>query len=183
MRIVAANLQHDGAIAIVRDGQLARYIEAQKDNHRRYASLGVLTLSRVWNGIGEQLGGPPDIVGIAGWQNSVAPYRGCGTNSIVTGFIDSDATMRQFATSHERAHILCAYALSPFEQGEPCYALVYEGNIGAFYSIDHECNITPLIEPVREPGHRYAALYELADRTFAADSQGMSAGTAGKLMA
>ena len=47
-----------------------------------------------------------------------------------------------FSSSHERSHLLCGFGMSPFPQGSSCYALVWEGAIGAFYEIDPDMNIT-----------------------------------------
>ena len=41
-----------------------------------------------------------------------------------------------FSSSHERSHLLCAFGMSSLPKGTPCYALVWEGAIGAFYEID-----------------------------------------------
>ena len=50
--------------------------------------------------------------------------------------------------------------------GTPCYALIWEGAIGAFYKIDAELNITLLGDVLHEPGNRYTAIYGLADPSF-----------------
>ena len=44
--------------------------------------------------------------------------------------------VRYFSSSHERSHLLCAFGMSDLPKGTPCYALVWEGAIGAFYEID-----------------------------------------------
>jgi len=56
--------------------------------------------------------------------------------------------------------------MSNLPKGTPCYALLWEGVIGAFYEIDAELNITKIADVMPEPGHRYAMLYALADPTF-----------------
>ena len=70
-----------------------------------------------------------------------------------------------------------------YPTGTPCYALIWEGTIGAFYEIDAELNITILADIMREPGHRYAMLYGLADSTFAKNLEFTRISDAGKLMA
>src|SRR5207302_4888372 len=75
--------------------------------------------------------------------------------------------VRYFSSSHERSHLLCAFGMSSLPKGTPCYALVWEGAIGAFYEIDSELNITLLADVLNQPGNRYALLYGLADPTFA----------------
>ena len=56
--------------------------------------------------------------------------------------------------------------MSSLPKGTPCYALVWEGAIGAFYEIDSELNITLLADVLNQPGNRYGLLYGLADPTF-----------------
>jgi hydroxymethyl cephem carbamoyltransferase len=180
MRIVAYHTEHDGAVAIVKDRRLLAYVEAQKDNQVRYAEL---TSDRLAAAL-QYLDGEPDVLAVGGWFERDGGYHGCDDSVINVKSLDADEThARRFSTSHERAHIFCAYSLSPFEQGRPCYALIYDGDIGTFCSIDENCRITRLATPVTEPGHRYSFLYELAHRDFPDDSRGWSYGVAGKLMA
>ena len=185
MKIVGTHLYHDGGIAVAVDGELVRYVEASKDNGRRYADLGALSLWRLYRAALMQESGPPDVLAVGGYLAlpaggySGVSHEECETWSLNIGNTRVDG----FTTTHERAHVFCSYALSDIPQGEPCYALVYEGLIGALYRIDEKCNITRLHVPMTEPGHRYAALFELADPSFPDDSQGLSMGTAGKLMA
>jgi predicted NodU family carbamoyl transferase len=178
MKIVALHTEHDGAVAIVQDGRLLAYVEAQKDNHVRYSNL---TTDRVATAL-QYLDGEPDVLAVGGWFGRDGGYHGCDSSTISVEPLDETGAQR-FSTSHERAHIFCAYGLSPFAQGQPCYALIYDGDIGTLCSVDENCEITRLAVPLTEPGHRYAFLYELAHRDFPADSRGWSYGVAGKLMA
>jgi predicted NodU family carbamoyl transferase len=73
--------------------------------------------------------------------------------------------------------------MSSLPKGTPCYALVWEGAIGAFYEIDSELNITLLADVLNEPGHRYTLLYGLADPTFPKNAGLVRLSDAGKLMA
>jgi len=93
-------------------------------------------------------------------------------------------TIDFFSSSHERSHLLCAFGMSNLTKGAPCYALLWEGIIGAFYEIDAELNVTKIAEVMPEPGHRYAMLYALADPTFDKSTAEYSRlSDAGKLMA
>ncbi len=92
-------------------------------------------------------------------------------------------SVHNFSSSHERSHLLCAFGMSSLPKGTPCYALVWEGTIGAFYEIDSELNITLLANVMNEPGNRYASIYGLADPTFPKDSPFSRFSDAGKLMA
>ena len=73
--------------------------------------------------------------------------------------------------------------MSPFPQGSPCYALVWEGAIGAFYEIDPDLNITLIADVMNEPGNRYISIYGLADPTFPKNAPFSRFSDAGKLMA
>lgn len=88
--------------------------------------------------------------------------------------------MLYISSSHERSHIMCSYGMSPFPQGDPCYALLWEGTFGAFYEINHELNITKHADILSHPGHRYSILYALAGKGYAGKDLGDAAG---KLMA
>jgi predicted NodU family carbamoyl transferase len=90
--------------------------------------------------------------------------------------------VRSFSSSHERSHVLCTFGMSTLPKGTPCYALVWEGAIGAFYEIDSELNITLIADVLNQPGNRYGLLYGLADPTFPKNALPRFS-DAGKLMA
>jgi predicted NodU family carbamoyl transferase len=73
--------------------------------------------------------------------------------------------------------------MSTLPKGTPCYVLVWEGHIDAFYEIDSELNVTILADVLNQPGNRYGLLYGLADPTFPKDGPYPRASDAGKLMA
>ena len=73
--------------------------------------------------------------------------------------------------------------MSNLPKGTQCYALVWEGAIGAFYEIDTELNITLLADVMNQPGNRYILLYGLADPTFPKNAPFSRFSDAGKLMA
>ena len=92
--------------------------------------------------------------------------------------------IRRFSSSHVRSHIMCAYGLSPFPQGQPCYVLIWEGLIGAMYYVDEEVRIKKIGDALIAPGNRYQLLYELADPDLAiTDRSWLRFEDAGKLMA
>ncbi len=170
MNILGMHNGHDGAVAVVEDAHLITCVEAQKDNHRRYSNFTSARLSAALRHVRSA----PDVVA----AGSFSPYHGCEAASTSVGEFEFDGRrVPRFTTSHERAHIFCAYALSPFAQGRPCYVLIWEGTIGTFCSVDEKCEVRRLAVPLVEPGHRYAMLYELAHPSFGA------MGVAGKLMA
>lgn len=54
--------------------------------------------------------------------------------------------LHTYESSHARAHIFSSWALSPFPEGTPFYALVWEGALGAFYRVDERMNISKMPE-------------------------------------
>lgn len=191
MKILSFNPGHDGAIAFLRDSRLIMSIEAEKDSNYRYSSVSA---TNVFDAIGE-LEEFHDVISMGGWwprdhyeyiqgsRNHVG-YRGVSKTDVI---ISQRRFLRRrvgyFSSSHERSHILCAFGMSSLPKGTPCYALVWEGEIGAFYEIDPELNITLMADVLNQPGHRYGLLYGLADRTFPKDGPYPRSSDAGKLMA
>lgn len=190
MKILSYNPGHDGSFAYIDDGGLVVSIEAEKDSHYRHSPLSI---SDVFSVLAE-LNEVPDVLCKAGWWpgdshlprlHVLSGYRGVHSSDIIVGRERIfGKTVEYFSSSHERSHILCAFGMSNIPMGTPCYALLWEGVIGAFYEIDSNLNITKLADVMPEPGHRYALLYGLADPTFdksAAEFSRLS--DAGKLMA
>lgn len=191
MKILSYNPGHDGAIAFLTDGKLQISIEAEKNSNYRYSPLSG---HDVLNAIGE-LEDIPDAICMGGWwprdhhefqygTPDNAGYRGITQSAISVGerrFLKRD--VRYFSSSHERSHILCAYGMSPLPIGTPCYGLVWEGAIGAFYEIDGSLDITLLADVMSQPGNRYGQIYGFADPNFPKDGRLPSFSDAGKLMA
>lgn len=191
MKILSYNPGHDGAIVHLVDGRLEMSLEAEKDSNYRYSSI---SSPDVLNAIGE-LEEIPDAICMGGWWprdhhefvhgsiNNVG-YRGVAKEDVIVGkrrFLKK--SVRYFSSSHERSHILCAFGMSPLPKGTPCYALVWEGAIGAFYEIDADLNVTLVADVLNQPGNRYGQLYGLADPTFPKDGPYPRFSDAGKLMA
>ncbi len=189
MTILSYNPGHDGAIALLRNARLMMSIEAEKDSNYRY----VPTSSHdVFNVLGE-LDEVPDVVCTGGWWPREKPVLGSHAHAGYRSVMNSDVIIGKrrllgkqvdyFSSSHERSHILCAFGMSHLQKGTPCYALVWEGSIGAFYEIDDRLNISRIADVMREPGHRYALLYGLADPSFNKNGPYSLHSDAGKLMA
>lgn len=191
MKIISYNPGHDGAIAFLQDYRLTMSIEAEKDSNYRYSSVSI---ANVLDTIGE-LNELPDVICMGGWwpkdhheylhgSPKNAGYRGVSNDDVI---VSQRRFLRRrvdyFSSSHERSHILCAFGMSSLPKGTPCYALVWEGGIGAFYEIDSELNITLLADVLDKPGNRYGLLYGLADPTFPKDGHYPRFSDAGKLMA
>jgi hydroxymethyl cephem carbamoyltransferase len=188
MRIFAYKPGHDGHVALLEDGKLVFSIEAEKDSGARYAPI---TPELLMHGL-SLCPDVPDVIAVSGWMNSFRPmadpvgagYFGVGPEAVrlETGTFQG-RKVRRFSSSHERSHLLGSYAMAPFPQGEPCYALVWEGIIGAFYRIDADLAITRIGTPMTGPGHKYGFLYGLADPTWPAEARKSRREDAGKLMA
>ena len=188
MRILSWKPGHDGHIAALEDGELAFSMEAEKDSGPRYGRVTHALMMRAL----ERLSGVPDVIAVSGWANDFRPlgdfieggYFGVDSDHFVKRpqqFLGQDCQF--FSSSHERSHLLGSYAMSPYAQGEPVYALVWEGFIGSFYRINEDVSIERLATPLEGPGHKYAFIYGLADEEFPADSLRPRFEDAGKLMA
>jgi predicted NodU family carbamoyl transferase len=190
MRILSYNPGHDGAFTYLIDGRLAFSIEAEKHSRYRHSSVSVPDAISVFGEMTEV----PDVICRSGWwpnetmlteQTAFAGYYGSSKEHIIHGKKRVlGKTIEYFSSSHERSHLLCAFGMSSIPMGTPCYALLWEGVIGAFYEVDALLNFTKLADVMPEPGHRYALLYGLADPTFDKSKSAYSRfSDAGKLMA
>jgi hydroxymethyl cephem carbamoyltransferase len=189
MNILSYNPGHDGAIANLKDAHLQLSIEAEKNSNWRHSPIS----SRdVFDALGE-IDEFPDVICKGGWwprdhheylHGPHVQYRGVSKSDVI---VDQRRLLGRpihyFSSSHERSHLLCAFGMSSLPKGTPCYVLVWEGEIGAFYEIDSALNITLLGDVLNQVGNRYALLYGLADPTFPKDGHYPRVQDAGKLMA
>ena len=189
MNILSYNPGHDGAISYLKDAQLLVSIESEKDSNYRYSPISSHDVFKVLGELDEI----PNVICTGGWwpreENSLganvhAEYRGINKRDIV---IQKSRLfgkqVHYFSSTHERSHLLCAFGMSSLPKGTPCYALIWEGEIGSFYEIDSELNIELLANVLNEPGNRYASVYGLADPTFPKNADFSRFSDAGKLMA
>jgi predicted NodU family carbamoyl transferase len=187
--IISYNPGHDGALVHLRDGRLVSSVEAEKDSNWRYTPLGTRDLLDAFS----RLDQVPDVLCTGGWWPREARLTGTPWHVGYRGVAKDGITANQrlllgksvpfFSSSHERSHLLCAFGMSPFPQGSSCYALVWEGAIGAFYEIDSDLNVTVIADVMNEPGNRYMSIYGLADPTFPKNAPFSRWSDAGKLMA
>jgi predicted NodU family carbamoyl transferase len=187
--ILSYNAGHDGAVAHLRDGYLASSVEAEKDSNWRYTPLGTQDLLVAFG----RLDQVPDVICTGGWWPREARPTGTPWHAAYRGLANDAITVDRrrlfgkpvpfFSSSHDRSHVLCAFGMSPFPQGSPCYALVWEGAIGAFYEIDPDLNVTLVADVMNEPGNRYMSIYGLADSSFPRSLPFSRWSDAGKLMA
>lgn len=190
MNILSFNPGHDGAIAYLKDAHLIVSIEAEKNSNYRYSPISGTDLLMALGAVDDV----PDVICVGGWwardhdeflraSSKHVGYRGVSvSDTILDDRFLFGFPIRYFSSSHERSHILCSFGMSPLPKGTPCYALIWEGAIGAFYEIDDKLSITRLADVLPQPGNRYALLYGLADPTFHKDAHPRLE-DAGKLMA
>ena len=158
MRIIGYTSSHDGNIVLVENGTLIFSIEGEKDSQDRYSPMNPLRQQAI---ITEH---SPNILASSNYPHPLPPG---GDNYF--GIKESYRTSVQkdkylaFSTTHERAHILCAYGLSPWSQGQPCYCLCWEGVIGHFYRIDEKLRITEFPFSFSNPGQRYLIPFGAAE--------------------
>ena len=188
MLILSFKPGHDGAICALKDSKLQFSLEAEKDSFPRYDRITpeLLTLA------GARLDGIPDCVAIGGWvkgwhsveRTAEAGYFGREGAAIQTrqqNFMGKPVEL--FSSTHERSHIMGAYGMSPYRQGQPVYCLVWEGNIGDFYEIDADVNVHHLGHVLTDPGNKYSSLFMIADPSFPLLKGHFRFEDAGKLMA
>lgn len=189
MEILSINPGHDGAVAHLSGGRLVSSVEAEKDSNYRYTPLSSHDLLAALG----RLDRAPDAVCTGGWWPREARPTGTPQHVGYRGIGPSEIRIEQrpflgrsipfFSSSHERSHLLSGFGMSPFPQGSPCYALVWEGAIGAFYEIDKAVEIRLVGDVMNQPGNRYASIYGLADPTFPKNAPFSRFSDAGKLMA
>lgn len=164
--IIAVNPGHDGAFAVVKDGELLLSSEAEHGSKPRHMpALAYFLLNNI-----SKIDKVPNIICTSGWSEGY-PFQSAGTTYHGTSqqeFRIRPSTVfgcrtHLFESTHERSHIFCSYGLSPFPQGEPCYVLLWEGDIGSFYEIDERLCIHRLKSVLPFPGYKYSFLFDLAD--------------------
>lgn len=168
MKILGCKEGHDGSFAVLDGRKLEAYIESEKDSFPRCGTITNDLLLRAASYFSDG----PDVIAVGGWTKglfssdlpSFAGYFGIGSEHEEireVNFFGKKTTL--FSSTHEASHIWNAYSMSPYEQGQPCYVLVWEGNVGNFYYIDELLNVTDLGSPMSDPGNRYTFIFSLAD--------------------
>ncbi|MDF5736630.1 MULTISPECIES: carbamoyltransferase C-terminal domain-containing protein [unclassified Nostoc] len=187
MKIISLKPGHDGSIAFLNNGHLVFCLEGEKNsfdrNHTLTPNLVLDAMSYLEN--------IPDVLAIGGWikgpyaevmiSDRDAEYYGIDPKNIISNkstFFGEN--IARFSSSHERSHVMCSYGMSHFEQGQPCYVLIWEGRLGDFYKIDKDLNITHIGKVLTQPGVRYSCAYWVANNF---SGEGLRLSTAGKLMA
>jgi len=179
MKILGVKTTHDGAIALLDNAKLRFSIEQEKDSHARNSSLSMAAVMKSL----ERMDDFPDVIAVGGWRDFAAGYS--GIDRVQHGrrrFLGREVEC--FSSSHERSHLFCAYAMSPFKAKQPCYVLTWEGELGSFYRIGESMEITAFPPVLFSPAPRYTYLYYLAKKTPAPVPKWFEThDMAGKLMA
>ncbi|MBR1163081.1 nodulation protein NodU [Bradyrhizobium elkanii] len=207
MRICGVKLTHDGAIAVVEDGQLVFCIEQEKrGNNPRYQSVD--NLDAVVLALAEHGLDPRDIdhFVIDGWDGEIesqfqvlsgavpialkgAPYIERHAEGLLDsvdgyGLILGGKVFPYKSYPHVTGHVASAYSTSPFASaGKPAFCLVWDGCIfpRLYYVEPRGARLIASLFPMI--GHAYAAAglhfgpYRQPNRT------NWDLGIAGKLMA
>ncbi|MGX5805095.1 carbamoyltransferase C-terminal domain-containing protein [Bradyrhizobium sp. Arg314] len=190
MRIVSFKPHHDGTIAAVdaSEAELLYSYEAEKDSFPRYSSVTPTTFLDAAG----RLDAIPDVIAVGGWRRSgfarhvadSASYSGIAAGSeVVAEKTFFGRTVHFYSSTHERSHLWGAYGMSPFPIGMPCYALIWEGELGDFYEIDERLQVAHLGKVMAGPGDKYSFLYALADPNFTLPKGRLRDEDPGKLMA
>lgn len=190
MIIFSMKPDHDGCVAVVdSDSQeLLLAYEAEKDSFPRYSVFNPVTMLEAAG----KLDRLPEVFAISGWGKGTL----AANNSIGAGYDGVSRDDRQnrwasvfgqkvrvFSSTHTLSHIWCSYGMSPYEQGKPCYALVWEGALGDFFEVDAHLQVRHLGQVMKAPGNKYSFLYALADPAFTLPRGHVRYNDPGKLMA
>ena len=190
MLIYSMKPDHDGSVAVVdTDSQeLVLAYEAEKDSFPRYSLFNPVSMLES----AENIDRLPEVFAVSGWGKGVpaannaigAGYDGVGKDNRQHRWASVFGhNVRIFSSTHALSHIWSSYGLSPYAQGTPCYALVWEGALGDFYEIDAQLMVHHLGQVMRAPGNKYSFLYSLADPTSALPRGHVRSSDPGKLMA
>ncbi len=188
MLIVSFKPGHDGSICAIDDANLVFSLEAEKDSFPRYDRLTPELLIAAANRL-ERI---PDKIAIGGWvkgwhsveRPAEAGYFGGGAEAVrvrTQSFMGKEIDV--FSSTHERSHVMSAYGMSPYPQGQAVYCLVWEGNIGDFYEVDEKVGVHHIGHVLTDPGNKYSSLFMIGDPSFPAIKGHFRFEDAGKLMA
>lgn len=186
MLVVALTPGHDGAAAVIRDRKLLFALESEKDSFARHALLSPVTVLRAL----EQLDEIPDVIALGGWWK----HDFLGDPNVAAGYLGPDRAeqrtmnfcghqVKLFASSHERSHVMMGIGMAPRDDARQRAVVVWEGVVGSLYLVEGRADITRVVPVLDQPGHRYAAVFALADPTFPDDARVPRMEDAGKLMA
>ncbi len=153
MRICGVKTTHDGAIALIEDGELIGSFEAEKQgNAERYAKIN--DFGEIFSRLSEAGAEEADLYAFDGWYKThkilkwwgheveikLAPYRrGILHSDLMHEYKFGVFDLEYFSYSHYAGHVAAAYCTSPFAQrGEDSYVLVWDAHMFPYlYYFDH----------------------------------------------
>jgi predicted NodU family carbamoyl transferase len=172
MRVVARDAGHGHTTVLLENGCLTQLLAEAPSSHGAPEAGSTARLPPLLH-----IDDCPDVIA------EVSDALGDGH----AGIIDSETIfdghrVRRISSSRVRSHILCSYALAPFPQGQPCYALVWDSHVGSMYYIDEQVQIEKIGDVLTHPGSRYALLHALAGDSVHSDLRRHTAERASQLM-
>lgn len=188
MKILAFKPGHDGAVALIDDGRLVFSLESEKDSFPRYGDVTPTIVAEAM----QYCDDIPDVLCISGWVKGFhsadraldAGYFGWSDEHTLVGEGKVfGRTVTTFSSTHERSHLMSGYGMAPFSIDEPCYGLVWEGNIGSFYEYGPGGDVRLIDKVLADPGNKYQYIFSLADPTTTTERGGFRFSNAGKVMA
>lgn len=187
MRILGMKPGHDGAVALIEDGNLVFSLEGEKDSFRRNGGVSPSLLIQA----AAMSPGPPDMIALGGWNKHQTRYNQSAVGAGYIGLAASEVrdsrffghAVKVFSSSHERSHLLMSAAMAPGAPLEDAVFLVWEGVVGAFYIWSRYGANIERLHVLSEPGGRFASLFALADPKFPDRGAIPRLEDAGKLMA
>lgn len=172
MRFLGIRNWHDGGVALVEDGQLVFSHEAEKDSMPRFSYC------RDYGDLFRLLADCPPVDVLA----YVSQYEHSnGFTHLYIGVSDTltkseeyqlfNRKIYTYESTHARSHIFSSWAMAPYPDRTPFYALIWEGVLGTFYEVDENMNMMEMPnqnEPhgtlMYGPGSVYSSLFFLASR-------------------
>lgn len=188
MRILSFKSGHDGSVSYLRDGVLQYSLEAERDSFPRYSDVNPAVVVEAM----ERTGEIPDVVCLSGWIkgfHSIEPplaagYFGWDSNYVETRKMNLfGKEVDFFSSSHERSHLFSSFGMSAIPEDQPCYALVWEGNIGSFYEMSPQGDVKLLVEVLEDPGNKYQYCFPLSNPKVPDEELMFKFEYAGKVMA
>jgi predicted NodU family carbamoyl transferase len=166
---------HDGSLCEVLDGELISLKESEKLGGPRFADLTPLYLLEA-----QRTAAQPDGIALSCVHER---YFGIDRGELSEQkYLGRDII--ELVTAHERSHVLCSYAMSPYS-GEEAYCLVWEGTVGTIYEVSPDLSIRRLSSPMSQVGKKYRGIYNWVAQQNGVKTQesGTEAGTLMALLA
>lgn len=188
MRIPSFKPGHDGAVALVEDGEFRFSYESENDSFPRYGEIAPTAGAEAM----AHTDGIPDVICIRGWAKGFhstdrqlsAGYFGWSEEKTQVGksrIFGQEVTT--FSSIHERSHLMSAFGMAPFAPDQQAYGLVWEGNIGNLYLYRPGGGVELLRSVMAEPGNKYQYVFAAGDPTTTDEHREFRYSNADRMMA